>query len=245
MNARDGHRVSRRDIEDILGTEVLTHTYDTYDTAAARDRIARALVGAALPGQRAGTGRASPLLERRERAAVDLRLASALVLNAGRAAEALAWLADTQRVDADGALVFACLLYLTGRQEAAQFWWQFAGGAGNRTAANCLDLYHRSHGRAVEAEHWRRQGRILADLASPEVPATPIDCEDRPLLAAHIRHGLIAACRRGDDPRLPPAVDGVLRGLAVEADDDDFGTVPRPTKALPADLARLPASRAR
>jgi hypothetical protein len=61
------------------------------------------------------------------------------------------------KLDIEGAVVFACLLSLTHQPESAQFWWQLAAGAGNRTAAYCLHLHHLELGEAREAQHWYHQ----------------------------------------------------------------------------------------
>ncbi|MEU0413558.1 hypothetical protein ABZ307_38005 [Streptomyces griseorubiginosus] len=61
-------------------------------------------------------------------------------------------LQDDRHLDVDGALVFACLLYLTDHRESAQFWWQLAAGAGHRAAAYCL--HHLALGETREARHW-------------------------------------------------------------------------------------------
>lgn len=61
------------------------------------------------------------------------------------------------QMDVDGALVFACLLHLTGHPESAQFWWQLAAGAGSRAAAYCLHLHHLRLGEVREAQHWLHQ----------------------------------------------------------------------------------------
>ncbi|MBL1093138.1 MULTISPECIES: hypothetical protein [Streptomyces] len=50
---------------------------------------------------------------------------------------------DLEDLDVDGAQVFACMLSLADHPESAQFWWQFAAGAGNRAAAYCLHLIAR------------------------------------------------------------------------------------------------------
>lgn len=60
-------------------------------------------------------------------------------------------------LDVDGALVFACMLYLADHPESALFWWQLAAGAGHGVAAYCLYLRHLGLGEAREAEHWRQQ----------------------------------------------------------------------------------------
>lgn len=60
-------------------------------------------------------------------------------------------------MDVDGALVFACMLYLAGHPESASFWWGVAAGAGHRTAAYCLHLHHLELGEVKEADHWLEQ----------------------------------------------------------------------------------------
>ncbi|NUK85751.1 hypothetical protein [Streptomyces lunaelactis] len=52
-------------------------------------------------------------------------------------------------------------LNLAGCREAAQFWWQFAAGAGNPTAAYCLYLLHLGRGERRDAEHWADQAANL------------------------------------------------------------------------------------
>ncbi|WUH90267.1 hypothetical protein OG900_09255 [Streptomyces sp. NBC_00433] len=61
------------------------------------------------------------------------------------------------KLDIQGAAVFACLLSLTDQPESAQFWWQLAAGAGNRVAAYCLHLHHLVLGETREAQHWYHQ----------------------------------------------------------------------------------------
>ncbi|MFE5197934.1 sigma factor-like helix-turn-helix DNA-binding protein [Streptomyces sp. NPDC056601] len=61
------------------------------------------------------------------------------------------------QMDVDGALVYACLLHLTGHPESAQFWWQLAAGASSRAAAYCLHLDHLRLGELREARHWYHQ----------------------------------------------------------------------------------------
>ncbi|MEU6996202.1 hypothetical protein ABZ953_36830 [Streptomyces sp. NPDC046465] len=60
-------------------------------------------------------------------------------------------------LDVGGAHVFACMLHLADHPESAQFWWQLAAGAGNRTAAHCLYLHHLGRGENPEATHWLGQ----------------------------------------------------------------------------------------
>ncbi|AQW46598.1 hypothetical protein [Streptomyces violaceusniger] len=65
--------------------------------------------------------------------------------------------AAAEQLDIDGALVFGCLLYLTGHPESAEFWWKLAAGAGHRAAAYCLHLRHYELGEDREAQHWFHQ----------------------------------------------------------------------------------------
>ncbi|MEU3194311.1 hypothetical protein ABZ686_27615 [Streptomyces sp. NPDC006992] len=73
---------------------------------------------------------------------------------------------DLTEIDVDGAHLFACMLYLARHHESAQFWWQFAAGAGMRVAAFCLHLHHLGRGETPEAEHW------LGTLKSMDTPET-------------------------------------------------------------------------
>ncbi|MFJ8158452.1 hypothetical protein [Streptomyces sp. NPDC094468] len=74
-----------------------------------------------------------------------------------------------EHLDVEGALVFACLLYLTGHPESAQFWWQLAAGAGSRAAAYCLHLHHLAVGESKRAWHWFHQlTHSMADTAPPD-----------------------------------------------------------------------------
>ncbi|MFE3206074.1 hypothetical protein [Embleya sp. NPDC059237] len=68
----------------------------------------------------------------------------------------------------DGAIVFACLLYLSGRVEPAVFWWKFAAGAEQGEAMRFLVLHHRAEGEPGDADCWT--DRILEDTP-PTVPA--------------------------------------------------------------------------
>lgn len=170
-----------------------------------------------------------------EQAAHDLDLAVSLVVNAPEAAASLMRLVDDDEAIAPGgALVFGCLLHLARYREAAQFWWQFAAGAGCRTAAFCLCLHHRRHSEFRDAEYWRAQSAKLgrrAGLSPRRRPQT-----GRPLLPERVRHGLLSACRGGGHPSLPHALEAVIHRLPVAVDDEDFGEIPQPAPDLPGHL---------
>ncbi|MGC4986601.1 hypothetical protein ACLQ18_39420 [Streptomyces sp. DT193] len=66
-------------------------------------------------------------------------------------------------LDVDGAQAFACMLYLAGHPESAQFWWQLAAGADHRVAAYCLYLHHLGRGEIQEANFWINQLQCFFD----------------------------------------------------------------------------------
>ncbi|MFG2025694.1 hypothetical protein [Streptomyces sp. NPDC048825] len=98
-----------------------------------------------------------------EQAGRDLRDLSTLVILDSRAADHIALLAQSCRVEPVGALIFACLRHLADR-EGAQFWWQFAAGADSSTAAPCLYLMHLQRCELRDAQHWAGQAACLARL---------------------------------------------------------------------------------
>ncbi|WJV44472.1 hypothetical protein [Streptomyces flavofungini] len=56
-----------------------------------------------------------------------------------------------------GARVLGCILQLSGEEESARFWWQYAAGAGDTAASYCLYLHHLSLGEAGVAQWWQQQ----------------------------------------------------------------------------------------
>lgn len=72
-------------------------------------------------------------------------------------------------LDVDGALVFACLLHLTGQRQSALSWWQLAAGTGSRAAAYCLHLHHLSLGEPRRVRHSYHQ------LTNSMAETTPSD----------------------------------------------------------------------
>ncbi|MEV8420726.1 hypothetical protein [Streptomyces niveus] len=223
-------------IRDLLDqAEVLADTYADYDTEAARKRVnaqADCPSSVAAASCTAGLGPEVPRpAAAHEQAARDLDLAVALIVDTPQAATALARLADDDRPDPEGAVVFAALLHLIGDHDGAQFWWQFAAGGGNRTAAFCLFLAHGRRAEFSDARHWRAQARRLT---APEVD-TPAAAPERPLLPESIRHQLLTQCRSGSRPTLPARLEAVINRLPVDP-DQDFGTIPRPVPTLTDDL---------
>lgn len=141
-------------------------TTQSFDVAAALRRLA------------ADASRRTPTAEivRAQQAGQRLEVVCRWVLNEPDAAVHVDKIAEgpdrgplTAEMDVDGALVFACLLYLTGHKESAQFWWQLAAGAGSRAAAYCLHLHHLCLGESKRAWHWFHQlTHSMADTAPPD-----------------------------------------------------------------------------
>ncbi|MFI9048721.1 hypothetical protein [Streptomyces sp. NPDC053427] len=184
---------------------------------------------------RADHGAPSAYPSARDEATHELELACALVVNAAAAAASLERLVDDHRIDPEGALVFACLLHITGRFDAAHFWWHFGAGAGSRTAAYCLYLSHRRNGEYRDADYWRGQAAHAPDEERPAVAAF----DERQLLPDAARHNLLVQWHSGLAPTLPTALENVINRLVVEADDEDFGEIPRPSRTLVRDLGRV------
>ncbi|GAA1937551.1 hypothetical protein [Kitasatospora viridis] len=180
------------------------------------------------------TAAPSPFPSEHEQAAHELDLAIALVLNSPEAGRSLRLLADEDRIHPEGALVFACLLALTDRGEAAQFWWQFAAGSGSPTAAYLLHLHHLRLGEPRDAAYWRSQSEALAG-APRRRPVRP--GPTAPLLPDEVRHEILARCHEGLGARLPLAAEAALNRLTVVAVDEDFGEIPQPSTALTDQLA--------
>ncbi|MFE2373446.1 hypothetical protein [Streptomyces sp. NPDC059398] len=167
---------------------------------------------------RPGTPAPAPYPTAYEQAAHELGLACALVLNAPQAAGCLSRLVDERHPGPEGALMLAALLHITGRYDAARSWWQFAAGAGSRTAAYALFLDHRRRGEYRDAKHWRTQA---ANLATPRraprpEPAAPTVRAD--LLPEEARHSLLAQLHHGLPPDVPRALAEVVDRLHTRGD---------------------------
>ncbi|MFE0191104.1 hypothetical protein [Streptomyces sp. NPDC058989] len=188
---------------------------------------------AVLPGH-ADRGAPSAYPSARDEATHELQLACALVVNAAAAAASLERLVNDHHIDPEGALVFACLLHITGRCDAAHFWWHFGAGAGSRTAAYCLYLSHRRNGEYRDAAYWREQAAHAPDEERPSGAAF----DDRQLLPDAARHNLLVQWHSGLAPTLPTALENVINRLVVDSDDEDFGEIPRPSPTLVQDLGR-------
>ncbi|MEV4441388.1 hypothetical protein AB0K09_20660, partial [Streptomyces sp. NPDC049577] len=156
------------------------------------------------------------------------------------------------------ARAFACLLYLSDRRDGAQFWWQFAAGAGVATAAYCLYLHHAQYSEHDMARFWYRQALALHHHTGSDLyphidtePPTPLPTTPQEVIAATVAafdspHRSPHQGGEVNDPALGArgmfswALDHAKIADAVcrleAATDDDYGRVPRPNPALAAEL---------
>ncbi|OON80051.1 hypothetical protein [Streptomyces tsukubensis] len=214
-----------RTIDEALDDAMIPDVFADYDLAASRQEIARDVAGALLFDSAlalgAGTARAHQarpvgrLPTVHDQARDDLDGLCAQTLGGIDAAGHLARLVNGRRIDPDGALHFASLLNLAGSHEAAQFWWQFAAGAGNSTAAYCLHLLHLARGERRDAAHWAGQ-------------AADLDAEPRPHPAGRLSiRQPVRRRRRGPTDALRAAV-----ARLTTDEDEEFGSVPHPDPDL-------------
>jgi hypothetical protein len=171
-----------------------------------------------------------------ERIRGELDLICAQVLSTPQAAASLtslSQLGDTRHVEPEGALVFACLLHLIGREEGALFWWKFAAGGEIHTAARCLALHCQSNADFAIADLWREQADDLLVQQQGEGDPKPALPAPQPLLPDHIARRLLEQCRCGVQPRLPAAWEDAVNRLVIEYDDADYGECPQPSPQLP------------
>ncbi|MGW3011877.1 hypothetical protein ACWC9R_24040 [Streptomyces sp. NPDC001219] len=225
----------------VSGIDDLAGFRDLDDAGALGGLGAPLCAGTAAEGPRTavrpvrdGRGAPSPYPSARDEATQELQLACALVVNAAAAAASLERLVNDHHIDPEGALVFACLLHITGRTDAAHFWWHFGAGAGSRTAAYCLYLSHRRNGEYRDAAYWREQAAHAPDEERRSVAAF----DERQLLPDAARHNLLVQWHSGLAPTLPSALEHVINRLVVDGDDEDFGEIPRPSPTLVQDLGR-------
>ncbi|WP_413804275.1 hypothetical protein [Streptomyces sp. OE57] len=247
--------------------EVLADEFSDFDWEASLKRIARLAVSQATDEM--------DHCARMVKAQSDLRVRSDTHADADRGARArfrqataeLDWLSsevvrnpDTvdamarlvnnrSRIEPAGALTFACLLYLSDRHEGAQFWWQFAAGAGMATAAYCLYLHHAQYSEEGMAAFWFSQAYELHSGVGGELcpginigPPTPMSSTPRPTVITDTDTGpatvyqretevVEVSCWALDHAKL---ADAVCRLDAFA--DEDYGHVPRPDPALAAEL---------
>jgi hypothetical protein len=158
-------------IDDLLADAAIpTSSGGEAGVAAGLRRLA--LAAAAAPYGAARPGAATRLTRLRE-ARAHLDALSRWVIGTPAAPAVVRRLVDEPPADGYAALVFGCLLHLTGHPESAQFWWQLAAGAESPAAAHCLHLHHLHRGELREARHWAGQAAAALAVAASGDGATP------------------------------------------------------------------------
>ncbi|MEV0445569.1 hypothetical protein AB0I84_12215 [Streptomyces spectabilis] len=158
-----------RNLDEILHQAALPDAVTDDDLDDLQQEVVRDVTAVLMLGARpAPEGQLPTPLDRAE---AELQELSSSFLRSDTAAQHLSRLAD-EPVDADGALYFGCLLNLVQERDGALWWWQFAAGAGNATAAHCLYLLHLRHGELRDASHWAHQAFILG----AQIQLTPRPC---------------------------------------------------------------------
>ncbi|MDH6137894.1 hypothetical protein P3T37_007332 [Kitasatospora sp. MAA4] len=117
--------------------------------------------------------------------------------------------------DREGALVFGCMLQLTGHPVSARFWWQYAAGADDRVAAYCLYLSELHHGELSAAQVWYDQATCGRGTVDEEVPRS-LPCLDT-------YHDLLILVDE-DTPPAPRTPGGHDIDLRIAVERLDFGT---------------------
>jgi RNA polymerase sigma factor (sigma-70 family) len=235
-------------IDDLLrDARVLDREYAGRHTPATPEILAAARAERTAQAARAldsgadghGTPAPAPPTSRpeHEQARHELNLATTLVLNTPQTAARLSRMEEDQFPDPEGALLIACLLHLAGREHAARYWWKFAAGGGNPTAAYCLYLEHRSHAEYRDAEHWLGQSvRLRAEPwhrpADDRAARTPRAAQPR--MPVHELRDLLAQCHYGRLPHRSPAAEGAISQLSVPGEKSDSGEPSRPYPGWPA-----------
>ncbi|WP_438289582.1 hypothetical protein [Streptomyces sp. HUAS TT7] len=143
---------------------------------------------------------------------------------------------DTAR-DPGGPLAFACLPVLADKEEGAQFWWQFAPGAGNATSALCLYLLHLRRGELRDAQYWARQLALLQSEPCQYMPVPHEVVTDAGTpMSVSVRYQLPSANQAVPEAAVKDAVEDLDIGQF-----DDFGPIPQPGPDLADQWADLVA----
>ncbi|MET8012850.1 hypothetical protein ABZU86_13610 [Streptomyces sp. NPDC005271] len=135
----------------------------------------------------------------------------------------------------EGAVILGCVLQLAAREDSARFWWQFAAGAGNTTAAYCLYLHHLALGEGPEADWWHQQMVPNRHTLAPAEHEVLMHCMDLGV--------------EGQEPTatvrltvLPEAAEAVVRYVPTAIEYVDDVDLPLPTAGFAAHIEELAAA---
>lgn len=176
-----------------------------------------------------------------DRMAGDLRTLCEAITRRPGALTLLQDLVARRVLEPPGARVLGCVLRLASHPDCAQFWWQFAAGAGDPAAAYCLYLHHMSLGEDAQAHGWLNWWHEEACTQAPPV-VDPLH-EDAPT-----DHEMAIALRvlRGFNKErdLPAPVRAVLAYVprAMDYRDDLELDLPLPEPGFAARIEHLTAA---
>ncbi|MFH8346103.1 hypothetical protein [Streptomyces sp. NPDC018045] len=244
---------SRTELDRLLSkARLVTPPYTDRELAAAEARLAarvadrvlygalsfdaavQARVEAALGRDRPAGERGEPTEQRRMRdAAQDLQRLCALVVGEPEALHQMSVFIGGRVLEPDGARVLACVLHLAGREDSARFWWQYAAGAGDTSAAYCLYLHHLSLAEVGEAHWWHAH-------ADPDHPARARPSADAYDLFISWAITLEVAHEPGTPPP-PAAVVGYVSNAIQFTDNPDLD-LPLPPVGFAERIAQLTTS---
>ncbi|MFG3344087.1 IclR family transcriptional regulator C-terminal domain-containing protein [Streptomyces sp. NPDC048018] len=203
-----------RSVEDVLAAASAGTPRLRSDAAASRARLLALTGPPSRPDTPADADGAAPLPDADD-ARRELEALCAAVVLAGDAGARLAVFAEHLGADPEGALVFACVLHLSGDGEGATFWWQLAAGAEVALAASCLFLDHARRGEFHDAALWFRrlagaERRPATTKASPaDATTTPRDparaATTSPASNPNPNPAPVPARATPPDPAAPPA----------------------------------------
>ncbi|MFF5393082.1 hypothetical protein ACFY5H_32975 [Streptomyces sp. NPDC013012] len=193
-----------RSTHDVLGGSGYPDPFTDQDLAGLKREIVRDVTSTLMFGTNPAPIGSFPTVH--DQADRRLTTLCAHLLRHRDAAEHVAQLAH-DGIDDDGALRFASLLFLVDEREGARFWWQFAAGAENATAAQCLHLYHLARGELRDADLWSLQAVSAENLAVPRTLARRTDTRHEALRAAVGRLTVDAAEESGHSRVPRPALD--------------------------------------
>ncbi|OYP10431.1 hypothetical protein CFC35_40115 [Streptomyces sp. FBKL.4005] len=257
-------------IERVLAkARLMDSTYSTEDIEAAERRIAarvadRLLHGAlsfddAMQPARAQTVRPHspgcdawrPEEKLRADAAGALRALCRSMAGQADALHQMSQFVGHRILDPDGAVILGCVLQLAAREDSARFWWQFAAGAGDMSAACCLYLHHLSLGETREADWWRAQ--MMRDKPEEPIGETqqgedalhesdiPWSSSTWTMLAIGLEDGPPTATATWKHMVLPQAAAAVVRYVPTAIEYVDDVDLPLPTAGFAERIEELTA----
>ncbi|MCE0444821.1 hypothetical protein LT493_04545 [Streptomyces tricolor] len=154
-------------------------------------------------------------------------------------------------LDPDGAVILGCVLQLAAREDSARFWWQFAAGAGDMSAACCLYLHHLSLGETREADWWRAQMIAGTSLKNRSVRRNrvrmrftsdiPWSSSTWTMLAIGLEDGPPTATVTWKHMVLPQAAAAVVRYVPTAIEYVDDVDLPLPTAGFAERIEELTA----